>query len=191
VLDLEALPAGTLLPSGSTVQGVTFSYAIDGLTMQVVDTFSTTSGTHSLGLTGGDDAFLDGDAVGLAFASPIFAIGMFFVTSDPALAGEILLTTPEGIVGNAATPFQILADGGIAYFIGLVSTEPFTSAAVDFAPDGEIHFAFNVDDVTTALPEPSPSLVLGLTLLGLAVRGPITRSRRRKTTCAPASTTRC
>ena len=33
VLDFDSLAAGTLLPSGSTQDGVTFTYTIDGLTL--------------------------------------------------------------------------------------------------------------------------------------------------------------
>ena len=136
VLDFDALVPGTLLPSGSTQDGVTFTYSIAGLTMKVVDSFSTTSGSNSLGLTGGDDAFLDGDTFDLAF-SPVLALGMFFITSDAALESEILLATPVGTVGNSATPFQVLPDGGIAYFVGLIAMDLFGTAQVDFAADGE------------------------------------------------------
>ncbi len=113
VLDFDSLAPGTLLPSGSTQGGVTFTYSIAGLTMKVVDAFSTTSGTNSLGLTGGDDAFLDGDTFDLSFSSSVRALGMFFITSDAALASEILLVTPVGTAGNSATLFQVLPDGGI------------------------------------------------------------------------------
>jgi hypothetical protein len=175
VLDFDGLAPGTLLPSGSTQGGVTFTYAIAGLTMKVVDTFSTTSGANSLGLTGGDDAFLDGDTFDLAFSSPVRALGMFFITSDAALASEILLATPVGTAGNSATPFAVLPDGGIAYFVGLVSTGLFSTAQVDVAADGESNFAFNVDDITTAVPEPNTG---ALVALGLGVFGLVARTRR-------------
>ena len=88
-LDFEGLAAGTLLPSGSTVDGVTFTYAIDGLTLKVTDSFDTTSPSNSLGLTGGDDALLDGDEITLTIDHSIFALGMFFITRcgpDPLAA---------------------------------------------------------------------------------------------------------
>ncbi len=171
VLDFDALAPGTLLPSGSTQGGVTFNYSIAGLTMKVVDSFSTTSGANSLGLTGGDDAFLDGDTFDLAFSSSVRALGMFFITSDAALASEILLATPVGTAGNSATPFQVLPDGGIAYFVGLIATDLFSTAQVDFASDGETNFAFNVDDITTAVPEPNTIVLLAFALAALGVHG--------------------
>ncbi len=169
VLDFDALAPGTLLPSGSTQGGVTFTYSIAGLTMEVVDTFSTTSGTNSLGLTGGDDAFLDGDTFDLAFSSSVLALGMFFITSDAALASEILVVTPIGTAGNSATPFGVLPDGGIAYFVGLIGTGLFSTAQVDFAADGETNFAFNVDDIATAVPEPWTALLVGFGAVSLGV----------------------
>ena len=174
-LDFDSLAPGTLIPSGSTVDGVTFTYSIFGLSMKVADAFSTTSGSNSLGLTGGDDAFLDGDSFDLDFDSAL-ALGMFFIASDAAIADEILLVTLAGTAGNSATPFAVLADGGIAYFVGLISTDQFNSATVDFLADGEINFAFNVDDIATAVPEPGTGMLmaLGLGALGLGGR----RARR-------------
>jgi len=89
--------------------------------MKVTNAFSTTSGANSLGLTGGDEAFLDGDAFDLGFAAPQLALGMYFITSDPAIADEILVTAAGGTAGNAAVPFSVLPDEGIAYFVGLIA----------------------------------------------------------------------
>ena len=86
---------------------------------------------------------------------------MFFITSDAALASEILVVTPIGTAGNSDTPFSVLPDGGITYFVGLIGTGLFSTAQVDFAADGEINFAFNVDDITTAVPEPGTALLIG------------------------------
>ena len=47
-LDFDSLPSGGLLPSGTTRDGVTFTYSIDGLTLKVTDAFDTTSGQNSL-----------------------------------------------------------------------------------------------------------------------------------------------
>ena len=44
-LDFEELAAGTLIPSGSTEQGITFTYAIDGLSLKVTDAFDPAAGS--------------------------------------------------------------------------------------------------------------------------------------------------
>lgn len=75
MLNFDSLAAGTLIPSGSSQGGITFTYSIAGLTMKLTNAFSTTSGANSLGLTGGDEAFLDGDAFNLGFAAPQLALG--------------------------------------------------------------------------------------------------------------------
>ena len=110
-LDFEGLASGTTLPSGSSEDGITFTYAIDGLSLLVTDSFDTTSGSNSLGLTGGDDALLDGDEITLSFDSSIKALGLFFITSDPALAEEIQLITSVGTALNSGTAEAILGDG--------------------------------------------------------------------------------
>ncbi len=94
---------------------------------------------------------------------------MFFITSDPAVAGEIQVVTSVGTALNSATPELVLGDGGIAYFLGLVSTDDFSSALIDFADDGEVNFAYNVDDITTAVPEPGTALLVGFGAVALGV----------------------
>jgi hypothetical protein len=81
---------------------VPFTYSIDGLTIKVTDLFDTTSGDNGLRLTGGDDAFLDGDEVNLAFGDSVLAVGISFITSDAALAGEIQSMDPRPLCGNTS-----------------------------------------------------------------------------------------
>ena len=166
----DGFAAGTLLPSGSAVGAFTLSYSLSGLTAKVTDAYSTTSGSNSLGLSGGDEAFLDGDALDLVFSDSLTAIGLYFITSDSALAGEIQLVTAEGTAGNSATPASVLGDGGIAYFVGLTSTVPFSTAQIRFQDDGEVNFAFNVDDIQFTVPEPT-TLVLWLAALSACLAG--------------------
>ena len=44
-----------MLPSPSSLAGTTVTYSISGLTLKVTDSFDTTSGQNSLGLTGGEE----------------------------------------------------------------------------------------------------------------------------------------
>jgi hypothetical protein len=168
-LDFDSETAGTLIPSGSSLDDITFTYAIAGLSLKVTDAFDTTSGANSLGLTGGDEAMLDGDSITLDTASPVLAMGLFVITSDPALASEIELITSVGTALNSGTELSTLGDGGLIYFLGLVSTTQFSSATLDFADDGEINFAYNVDDITTAVPEPGTLPLIGIGLVVTAV----------------------
>ena len=172
----DGLAPGTLLPSGSAVGAFTLSYSLSGLTAKVTDAYSTTSGSNSLGLSGGDEAFLDGDALDLIFSDSLTAIGLYFITSDSAVADEIQLVTTEGTAGNSATPATVLGDGGIAYFVGLTSTVPFSAALIRFQNDGEVNFAFNVDDIQFTVPEPT-TFALWLAALSACLSGG--RARRR------------
>jgi hypothetical protein len=166
-VDFEALAPGALLPSGSAVDGITLSYDLFGETAVVTDAFSAVSSTNMLGLDNADLAFFDGDAIAFSFSGSS-SFGLFVVTSDPALEGEILLSAGGGeTIANAADPFAILADGGLAYFLGLTSATTFSSASLGFLDDGEVNFVYNVDDIRVGapVPEPSAALVFGLGLL--------------------------
>ncbi len=67
------------MPSGSSLDGITFSSSIpDGvggfLDLKITDAFDF-FGSNALGLIGGDEALLDGDVLDLAFPDPIVALG--------------------------------------------------------------------------------------------------------------------
>jgi len=166
-LNFEDMAPGSLVQSGDTIGWVTFAYDIENETMMVTDSFSTTSGANALGLTGGDDALLDGDTFSLSFGRPVNALGMSFVTSDPAVQGEIQLSTDVGSAFNSEDKTD-LDDGGYAYFVGLNSSDSFSGAQVLFADDGQ-HFVYTVDDVTTAaVPIPGTLLLFGSGIFGMA-----------------------
>lgn len=177
-LDFEAFPTNVIIPSGTSVGGITVSYSIAGESLKITNAYDTTSGVHSIGLTGGSEALLDGDVIQAAFDAPgIAALGLFVITSDFASPDEIELVTPVGTARNAAHE-TILGDGGIVYFVGLVSTAGlFSEATLQFADDGQTNFEYNVDDVVTALPEPGTLLLCSSGLVVLAAR----RRRERRT----------
>lgn len=155
VVDFEAGTPGTILPSGSSFEDVTFGYAFDhGFQLQIVSNFDTTSGANALGLDdpGNFDQLLDGDEIDFGLASPVRAFGLSLVASDPLVAGDVGLGTAVGNALNAAAVDQNLPDGGLAYFIGLVADDPFDEVRLRF--DGGDNFFFNLDDLTYVVPEP-------------------------------------
>ena len=137
--------------------------------MKVTDAFAqtTSGGTNALGLDVLDEAFLSGDSFIMTFDQTIHALGLFVIGSPgDVLAGDFALSTGAGSVFNVDTPDRTVADGGEAFFLGLVATDAslgFTSAMLEsFDPQGVGLFVFNVDDITTALvPEPGTLVLLG------------------------------
>jgi hypothetical protein len=177
-LDFDSTTAGTLIPSGNSLGGITFTYNIGGLDMKVVDDFDTTSPNNYLGLddAGNFDQFIDGDEFTLSFSTPVSAAGMYFITGDPLINGDIHLVTSVGTALNSSIVDISLDDGGMAYYIGLISDTAFSSAAIQYDAGGGGNFLFNVDDITTsAVPIPGAIWLFGSGLLGL-----IGISRRRK-----------
>ena len=179
-LDFDSTSSGTpatLVPSGSGIGPIKFSYSIAGLTMEVVSDFDTTSLPNSLGLNdpGNYNQFIAGDPFDMTFDWPIRALGLYFITTaDPVFPGDILLVTPVGTATNAGTPNLILPDTGTAYFVGLVSDAEFTSAGVQFGPLAVGTFLYNVDDITINTPEPAAVLLWAAGLALLAVRRVLT-----------------
>jgi len=112
----------------------------------------------------------------MTFGQPLFALGLSFITSDPVLAGEIRIVTAQGTVLGSGVPEQVLPDGGIVYFLGLTGGS-ISSAMVDFAADGQVNFAYNVDDIVTQVPEPGTGLLTGC---GLALLGAHAQRHRRR-----------
>src|ERR1700755_1488792 len=53
-VDFEGVPTGTTFASGTGTGGLIFTYDIPGQTLQVSNTFATTSGTQYLGLDNPD-----------------------------------------------------------------------------------------------------------------------------------------
>lgn len=124
-------------------------------------------------------------------SSSLYALGVFINANEGVTqAGDYFIQTSVGTAYNGATP--VLGDGGpnpTMYFMGLISTTPFTSATIGSLsttqPDTDFfRYFFNADNLTFAtqspflVPEPATLAVFGL----MAGIGGLAYPRRRTTT---------
>lgn len=174
-IDFDSAMPGDTIASGDTFGGATFTYSINGLSMEIGNAYNTTSGSQYLTIP--DTDFIAGDAFTLSFMQNLYAIGLFVIGSPgDAQAGDYTLTVTAGNVSNAGTPESTLGDGGDAFFIGLIADnagEYFNS--VNFTSGPLETSLFTIDDITyaaaatTSVPLPGTALLLlgGLGALGL------------------------
>ena len=155
ILDFDHLAPGTTIEDAATAGGITFEYDFEGLSMKVTHLYATTSSPNFLGTADGG-MFHDGDDFTLFF-EPGNAIGLFFISADPLVDGDITVTA-GGVTAAlvAQDVHDTLADGSRVYFIGIVNAQaPITEARVEALPGG--FFLYNVDDIITA-PIKKPSV---------------------------------
>lgn len=152
ILDFDQLPAGTTITANSAAEGITFIYDFNGLPMQVSHLYATTSAPNFLGTSDGG-MFHDGDDFTMSFA-PVTAIGLFFITADPLLDGDLKMVAGGATALLKALDVQeTLPDGSKVYFLGVIDNEAvFSSADVEALPGG--FFLYNVDDIVTAPANP-------------------------------------
>lgn len=182
-LNFDSTAAGTLIPDGSSLGGISFSYpglAAFGVNMQVRDDFDTTSGPNYLGTDDGG-VFQDGDDFGLSFGAAS-AIGMFFTTADLMFDDDIFLSAGGATASlQASAVQQTLPDGGNVFFLGIIDDmASFTSATVQTSQFGGGFFLYNVDDIMTAAPAPTGVPVSGTILLLATGLAGMARVRRGK-----------
>jgi hypothetical protein len=151
-LDFDSAAADSLIPSGSALDGITFSYALDGVQLKVSTTsggYSTTSGSQFLG-TDDADILQDGDTITLTFA-PVSAIGLYVISNDTMENNDVTLSAGGATVDLLETAPQggPLGDGSAVYFLGVIDEQAtFSTATLSTAGNGE--FLFNTDDIVTA-----------------------------------------
>lgn len=179
-LDFESQSSDSLVNSGDTLGGITFSYNIGPppVDMMVTNDFLTTSGSNYLGLddAGNFNLFIAGDSFTMTFDTPQNAIGLYLVSGDPLYAGDAIISTSVGSALNSDVVNIDLGDGGLAYYIGLTSDTAFSSATLQFDAAAEGAFLYSVDDITvSAVPVPAAVWLFGSGLIGL-----VGFSKRRK-----------
>lgn len=172
----DAQSAGISLPSGTNIGGMTLNYSISGgpppsaLDAMVTNDFLTTSGANYLGLNdpGNYNLFIAGDEFSLAFDQAVSAVGMYFVSGDPLFANDISIVTSSGTAFNGDAVDIAFPDGGLAYYVGLVSDTLFASASVQFNSAAVGTFLYSVDDITTStVPIPAAGWLFGSGLVAL------------------------
>jgi hypothetical protein len=174
--NFDASAAGTIIASGDTLNGATFSYALlpallgDPDPSIMIDTgFDTTSLNNYLATDDGSGAFIGGDEFTITFDQTMRAVGLYVISADLIFSDDFSITTSSGQnVSNTATIDVVLADGD-AYYLGLIEddfNQGFDSITLSSL---DANFQFNVDDITvSAVPLPTAVWLMGSGLLCLA-----------------------
>jgi len=144
-LNFDGVPAGTTIEDDSTTGGIKFSYDFNGLAMKVTHLYATTSAPNFLG-TGDAGMLHDGDNFSISFA-PASAIGLFFITADPLVDGDITVAAGGATAVLKSTDVhETLPDGSRVYFLGVIDPEgSLLQADIEALPGG--FFLYNVDDI--------------------------------------------
>jgi hypothetical protein len=180
----DAATAPFVIPNGGgdgLGDGLIYTYNINAGAgqLEIVNMFPTTSTPNYLG---SDDpataAFFASDSLTFTLPSPQTAFGLYIVGSGGYLAGTFTLSAGPGTAQNSATPdVTIDAIGDVAYFLGITSTTPFSSANIALTTPGNPGDGplWNLDDLTwgksnNAVPEPGTLLLIGTGLLASVIR---------------------
>jgi hypothetical protein len=184
----DAVTDGTTLADGDSVGTVTFSaFDLFGADLQIVDIAGqTSSANNALETTLG--SFVGGDGFSLTFDDPVTAMGLFVITGDSLVTGDLTLSIALGSVdlspAHVITGQRLEDDfdftdgtGTNLYFLGLVADAPFTTATLSSSDAAS--FGFSVDDLrsSTGAAAPLPATA-ALLLTGLVL--PAARRCRRR-----------
>ena len=179
-LDFDSTAAGSLIPTGSALGGLTFTYSFGGSSLVVTDgnqfggggPFDTTSGANFLG-TDNSDLIIDDDDFDLGFAASN-AIGFSVITAETP--GFSLFDDDIQLTAGGATALldvdsvqQTLGDGSLVFFLGLIDdSASFTRASLT-TPNSSGSFFYNIDDIvtTSAVPVPGALWLFCSGLMGL------------------------
>jgi len=187
-LDFES-PAVTLpavFASGSSFQGVSFGYTINGYKLAASNEHPGTSGANTLKLS--NDGGLNfanlaiGNVIDFGFGAS-HAFGLYIIvptTTFDFVSEDVNLTFGDTTLSNGelTQASQVGANKVAAIFVGFVDPDAtYTTAQLRFGPVGATGGAFSeIDDIVITapvsdpdghVPEPTTLALLGLGLLGL------------------------
>jgi hypothetical protein len=180
----DTVPAQTVIPNGSTFDGVRYQSSAGNL-ITTAD-FLPLSPPNTLGADRRPffDFFLPGDLVILTFPQPILAFGVSFSTNNTTPASYTVNTNLGGVIPSGFDPFPGASTG---QFAGFITDTPVTSVTITSNPlssDG-----FTLDNVTSAtpagIPEPGSLALLGTGTLALLGYGWARRKLSRRPATRP------
>jgi len=179
--NFDGATAPLVIPNGGSYGQLKFNYNINagaGL-LEIVNLFPTTSPPNYLG---SDDpatgAFFASDSLTITLPHPVTAFGLYIVGNGGYPANTFTLNVGLGTAENSSTADVVIDnEGDVAYFLGIASTSPFSSATIALTTPGGTSDGplWNVDDVTwgasrSAVPEPGAILLVGTGLAAGARR---------------------
>ena len=182
IIDFDSVADATTVADGSSFGGLTFDYGAGfaGESIEVVSTArsgtDTTSAPNYLGTSIGSVPEFQAGANDFSVTptSKRFAFGMFIVVEDPldVFDGDFSLEVGGNSIGLLESDLQAtLGDGSGVFFLGVIDTD-MQLGPISFVSSFDAEAAgltYRIDDMITAVPEPS-SLVLAGCLIPLALR---------------------
>jgi hypothetical protein len=177
VVDFESFADNTLIaPLPRSVGDLTFeSFSTPGYELIVDDQFGGTSGSNYLRVTSDGGASTDqfgfDDTIGLSFAQPSNALGLYLIVSNTSFdffPNDINITVNGNTYSNDGTETATTVNGAAALFFGIVDDSgSFTTASIAMnAPGSTIG---DYDDISySVVPEPAlMGLAMGVGTLSL------------------------
>jgi hypothetical protein len=157
-----AYSAGTLVPDGSTLGALTYTFSTGAnLGGVITNLFNSISGNslaakQVAGPLTSADFFLANESFTVTFPTAVTAVGIFSNTFLPTGA---TITTPSG---TASTTFTAYDTAPTFAFLGFTSSTPFTSAT--FTQSGR---SFNIPEIEYGSTAAVPAPTIGAGLPGL------------------------